>query len=874
MVNRDPAHPVYSNYSVSSAKGTAYDVEIRDVAGREFSCTCVDFRSNGLGTCKHVEAVLLRLSRRRGPVWRRALSGEGSRLDVVPSSDGARLCLRIPPGGAVPSAMRGLLGDSGEMVAEDVDAVLEAARRQGDVRVSQDVASWKERRERERDRIELRREYERRVQSGEWPAQETRVALFPYQREGMLHLAFNERALLADEMGLGKTIQAIAAAALIRRLGRARRALVVTPASLKAEWEEQVGKFTPLGCRVVFGGQHRRLEAYRELSRSDSAPFFVVVNYEQANADIEHLNAVLAPEIVILDEAQRIKNWSTRTAQRIKRLSSRYAFVLTGTPIENRIDDLRSIVDFLDPRILGSLFRFNREYYELDDRGRPIAYKNLDRLHARVKPILLRRRKSEVETELPARTDHQRLVPMSLAQRRMYAEHEQEVMRLATVAERRPLTSPELEKLQRELAMMRMCCDTTHILDPEQRECPKLEELKRILEDAVANNVQVIVFSEWERMLGLVRDLCRRLQVGHAWHSGSVPQEKRRGEIQRFQRDRSCTVFLTTDAGATGLKLQNASIVVNCDLPWNPARLEQRIARAWRKNQSRPVDVYHLISENTIEHRMLDTLETKRTVASSVLDLPGSVTTIAIRSGRKAMVDRVRELTRDGAAAAPRPARDPVEEIQGDIARRAGRSLIQCATAPAAGASPPVVVAIVDGDAGSLRESLKGAEGSRKPGTGAVPKPPTIEVLDRATAEAIQRLIDAGVLAVPSPAARDLFRTPAPPGPSPLSEADRAQMEVHREKARHSLRRARILAAAAFAVEALASAVEAGLELARMLAVRHRMSAPRSMAECFVGEWVGVWGRDQGWLEANHADPTVDPGSFITVLEKVMNGVG
>src|SRR5262245_2613018 len=190
----------------------------------------------------------------------------------------------------------------------------------------------------------------------------------------MLHLAFTERALLADEMGLGKTIQAIAACALLHRLGQAQRVLVVTPASLKMEWEEQIQRFTELPQQLVRGHRGARLQAYT------TAPFFTIANYEQMLTDALDVNAQLRPDVVVLDEAQRIKNWSTKTAQAVKRLRSRYAFVLTGTPIENRIDELHSLMDFLNPTVLGPLFRFNRDFYELDQRGRPAGFRNLDRL--------------------------------------------------------------------------------------------------------------------------------------------------------------------------------------------------------------------------------------------------------------------------------------------------------------------------------------------------------------------------------------------------------------------------------------------------------------------------------------------------------------
>jgi SNF2 family DNA or RNA helicase len=368
---------------------------------------------------------------------------------------------------------------------------------------------------------------------------ETRAPLFPYQREGMLHLAFNERALLADEMGLGKTIQAIAACALLHRIGKVARVLIVTPASLKTEWEEQIQLFSGLSYRLVFGPHRERLR-----SLEDPA-FFTIVNYEQVVRDVLEVNRLLHPNVVVLDEAQRIKNWNTKTAQAIKRLQSRYAFVLTGTPIENRIDELYSIVDFLDPTVFGPLFRFNREFYALDERGRPKEYRNLELLHDRISPLVLRRRKADVETELPGRTDRNFFVSLSHRQLAAYQDHEIEVSRLVHLAKRRPLTKQQQDKLMRELAMLRMICDTTYILDHEDRTSPKVEELERILEECLTEReVKVVLFSEWERMLELVRDRLRQMRIGYAWHTRAACHNNGAGRkfgYLRVTRNAACS---------------------------------------------------------------------------------------------------------------------------------------------------------------------------------------------------------------------------------------------------------------------------------------------------------------------------------------------
>src|SRR5205085_248386 len=235
------------------------------------------------------------------------------------------------------------------------------------------------------------------------------------------------------------------------------------------------------------------------------------------------------------------------------------AFVLTGTPLENRIDELYSIVQYLDPEILGPLFRFNREFYQLDARGRPVDYQNLAELRRRLQPVMLRRRKSDVEGELPGRTLKTYFVPMAKEQRLRYEDYRRPALQLIARAQRRPLTKEEHDRLQQLLACMRMVCDTPAILDPKCRISPKLEELEKILADLFEEpEREVIVFSEWERMLELVRELAGEMGIEAAWHTGSVPQQRRRAEINRFKRDPACRLFLSTDSGSVGLNLQVA----------------------------------------------------------------------------------------------------------------------------------------------------------------------------------------------------------------------------------------------------------------------------------------------------------------------------
>jgi hypothetical protein len=842
IANLDSAHPIFSNFRVKSDSGATYHVELRDLAGRAFSCQCVDFRINGLGTCKHVEAVLNHLRARFARLYAAAERKGSARIDVVPDRD-ARSILVERGLDALPAALRRSFDANGHCQELDPDAVLDLLRAKPvpGLRISQDVEPWLDSLRRQDERKRLRRDYEQKVQAGVYPVHETTLPLFPYQREGMLHLAFGERALLADEMGLGKTVQAIAACALLQRMGQARRVLVVTPASLKSEWEEQIQRFTGLPHQVVFGPRHARLKAYA------AAPFFTIVNYEQMRADVPDVNERLDPDVVILDEAQRIKNWSAKTTQAIKRLRSRYAFVLTGTPLENRIDELRSLIDFLDPSLLGPLFRFNRDYYELDERGRPCGYRNLESLRKRIQPVMVRRLKADVETELPDRTDRHYFVAMTDAQRLAYAAHEKEVAALVQIAKRRPLTKQQQDKLMRELAMMRMLCDTPFILDPEDRDCPKLAELEKIFDEALSEpTAKLIVFSEWERMLQLVKDLCDRLGIGYAWHTGSVPQRKRRGEILAFKNDPACRIFLSTDSGGVGLNLQNASIVVNCDLPWNPAKLEQRIARAWRKHQTRPVTVVNLVSENSIEHRMLATLAAKKELADGILDGRADLDNVGFRGGAQAFMERLRQIMATPAPAEqPPPPPSPPADRAAAFADRArhllGAALVACEERYPARDPSTTLLVVVDRNAELWRESLLTLHADLfGPGKTDPLAPVALQVIDRSTAEALRALEANGLIANTVRATRHLY--PADDTPDALSPEIRAAIDDARATARRKFKAARLLLAEDLAEEAARPLRDALLHLGKALALEYRLPAPESFDDCLAPHLHAAWG--------------------------------
>jgi SNF2 family DNA or RNA helicase len=516
----EPQYDYFGSFLVSSKeRQTQYRVEIRSLNEYVNSCDCLDYRMNQLGTCKHIEHALLRLQRNRQKQFKQIALEGSPRIEIyLDRREGANtLCLlwprKLKKAGKLWQSLDSFFKPDGTLQVDLVEAHAQIQAIiftfKNKVRFSthiQDVIAQEtlRREAKKRNKILLKK----LAQNKPAVIKGLKFPLYPYQEQGMLHLVLNRRALLADEMGLGKTVQAIAACELLKRSYGIKKVLVIATASLKAEWEEQISKFTSLKSLIIQGTRPNRLEQYKQDA------FFYLTNYEQIVVDGADIQQLIAPDVIILDEAQRIKNWQTKTANAVKQLKSPYAFVLTGTPLENRIDDIYSIVQFLDPSLFGPLFRFNRDFYQLDEIGKPTGYKNLDKLHQRLKPVMLRRRKEEVEGELPERTVNHYFVSMEKEQRLRYEEYENKVARLVYQAKRRPLRKEEYEKLQKWLACMRMICDSPYILDPKCKISPKLRELENTLEELLQDKTaKIIIFSEWERMLSLVLELTEK----HDW---------------------------------------------------------------------------------------------------------------------------------------------------------------------------------------------------------------------------------------------------------------------------------------------------------------------------------------------------------------------
>jgi superfamily II DNA or RNA helicase len=621
-VEGDPWFGLWEARSLASAaEGRApYPVQIRSVSGRLNHCTCPDFAINRLGTCKHIEAVLHRL-RKRAPRKFERYAQQGPPVSVVHLDWGApeAPCIRvIRASEGSPAWLDRHFDDDGllrESLPKAFRSLERAVRRGKGVVLTPEVGEYVRRLGEEADRRKRARVLGGKIRRSKGRLPGITARLYPYQVEGVAFLASAGRALLADDMGLGKTIQAIGATSVLREHEGVRRALVICPASLKHQWAREILRFTGLEATVVEGRPGARLALYRR-----RAPF-TLVNYEVVLRDHDVLQRELSPDLLILDEAQRIKNWRTKTAAAVKSLAAPFAFVLTGTPLENRIEDLYSLLQVVDPRVLGPLWRCLLDFHVTDDRGSVLGYRNLTELRRRLAPVMLRRDRSLVRDQLPERIDSRLDLELDRRQRDLHDEAYSAAGSLAQIAKRRPLTPSEEKRLLSALQTTRMACNAAGLVDNETVGSPKLTELASLLEElCVDGGRKVVVFSQWERMTRMAEEVARELGLGTIRLHGGVPTPRRGALIDRFREDPGAQVFLSTDAGGVGLNLQAASALINLDLPWNPAVLEQRIGRVHRLGQGMPVQVILMVSRNSYEERIAGLIAAKRELFRNVVE--------------------------------------------------------------------------------------------------------------------------------------------------------------------------------------------------------------------------------------------------------------
>jgi SNF2 family DNA or RNA helicase len=443
-----------------------------------------------------------------------------------------------------------------------------------------------------------------------------KAELRPYQLEGYQWLwrlsQLGLGACLADDMGLGKTVQVIA---LLLSRAAAGPTLVVAPTSVCSNWIEELRTFAPSLRAAEYTGKTRSvlLESFR--NGNGPHPDVVIVSYGLLQQDAVGFSAI-EWHTAVLDEAQFIKNPHSLRAKAAFQLKARYRVVMTGTPIENHLGDLWSIVHFLNPMLLGSFKHFQITYLKPVEREQVGEQQAV--LKKLVRPFLLRRRKDEVLPDLPAITTLKHEVRLSDDEAMRYAVLRRQINdKLRTTHGRREHKLQVLAEITR---LRRFCCHPRLVFPDAALESSKVQTFLDLAEELAENGHQALVFSQFVDFLDLVREPLNERRLRYLYLEGSTPKDARQARVQEFQTGEVPLFLISLKAGGFGLNLTAADYVIHLDPWWNPAVEAQATDRAHRIGQDRPVTVYRLVTKDTIEERIMELHHEKRAIAEAVLD--------------------------------------------------------------------------------------------------------------------------------------------------------------------------------------------------------------------------------------------------------------
>jgi len=438
--------------------------------------------------------------------------------------------------------------------------------------------------------------------------------LYHFQELGVAHLFLTGRALLADDMGLGKTVQSIAAALALRRYKGIQRALVICPASLKLQWRQEIERHAGDEALVITGDATEREELYAQAA-SAHPPLFTILNYELTFRDLAQLEKIPF-DLLIIDEVQRIKNFRTKTYAAIKKIKHEYIFALSGTPLETELEELYNIVRLVNPVVLpANPLKFRERYCKFDAFGKIVGYQHIPEVTRRIAAITLRRTRADALGELPRVQERPVWLEFEAKQRAIYDGIRDGLNRALSAEQVRGL---DVKNVMTEVMRLREICDSPRIHFPEMKPSPKEMETLALLEEHIrGRQKQAVVFTQWTRMGDLLEEQLREAGFAVAYLHGGVEAKKRAELVEEFQRGKF-HVFLSTDAGGLGLNLQSASMVINFDLPFNPAKVEQRVARAHRLGQTESVYVVNLLMSGSIEENLVRIIARRQKLFSDV----------------------------------------------------------------------------------------------------------------------------------------------------------------------------------------------------------------------------------------------------------------
>jgi SNF2 family DNA or RNA helicase len=464
-----------------------------------------------------------------------------------------------------------------------------------------------------------------------------KISLYNYQKLGVLYAtAGMPGLLLGDEMGLGKTLQAIATACWRRENQGARHCLIVTPASLKWNWPLEIEKFTDAKYVVIDGTAEERIRQWlrddvffhvvnyelvledlfggREIGLSDEDSAAVILRKEKQISAAKHRMQVLAPvrerlwDMIALDEAHGVKNHASKRTRNVKRLKAKFRMALSGTPMDGKLEDLHSIMEWVAPGLFEPRTRFLQKHAEFDFWGRVVRYRSIDEVKKKIEPYFLRRLKKDVLKDLPDKVYKDRYLTLSAKEMKTYKS-------LADCGHEATQDAQAMTAIIR----CKQFCDWPALVG-ENYEGEKMSALREILQEVVIDSGhKAILFSQYSSVCEVLCKVVKEMKLSYLYICGDTPKKSRAAMQADFNNDSSINLMIGTDAMSTGLNFTSADYVINYDDAWSPAIMKQREDRAHRIGQKNVVTVINFICRDTIEERIKNVLEIKGAISSQTL---------------------------------------------------------------------------------------------------------------------------------------------------------------------------------------------------------------------------------------------------------------
>ncbi|MBS9775846.1 MAG: DEAD/DEAH box helicase [Fusobacterium sp.] len=426
--------------------------------------------------------------------------------------------------------------------------------------------------------------------------------------------AMNLSGILADDMGLGKTLQVISYLETIKnseKFNCDKPSIIITPASLILNWENEFKKFnSDLKITLIYGDKKNRFEKIANIKDE-----IIITSYDYLKRDIDKYENI-SFDTIILDEAQYIKTHKTKVARTVKKLVSNNRIALSGTPIENNLAEIWSIFDFLMPNYL-----FNYEYFS-KNYEKPIVLNNDNKITKRLKkmlePFILRRIKQDVLTELPEKIEETYFVELSSEEKKVYESNL--ILIQKQLGEKISESNNKIEILAMLTKLRQLCIDQRLVYENITATSSKINSCIDLIKHSIENKQKIILFSSFTTVLDLIIEECQKEKISHLLLTGKTPKEKRNQMVNEFQNEDVPLFLISLKAGGTGLNLTKASVVIHIDPWWNISAQNQATDRAYRIGQENKVQVFNLITKNTIEEKILFLQEKKKNLSDTFVE--------------------------------------------------------------------------------------------------------------------------------------------------------------------------------------------------------------------------------------------------------------